>query len=220
MRAWFGLPMILMVMLLAGCASGPKVSEQHSGFFSDYSRLKPLAAQEKSQFLGYHARRWKMRRYESVIIEPVIVHINDEVRKNWQVQPERYHQLQAYFTERLTERLKLKYTITDQPGPNTLRLRVAITGGELGMKALEFYQFLPWGLVINGVGELAGVRDKLLNIIEEGELVDSLTGEQVVALVGGVQYGPVDMGDFRKSSADELKPVIDVWVDSFYEHLR
>ncbi len=220
MKVWLALPMILVATLLAGCASGPNVSEQHSGFLSDYSRLKPLEVREKSQFLGYHARRWKMRRYEKVIIEPVIVHISDDVRKDWQVKPERYNQLQTYFTQRLTERLKLKYTITDQPGPETLRLRVAITGGELGMKALEFYQFLPWGLVINGVGELAGVRDKLLNIIEEGELVDSQTGEQVVALVGGVQYGPIDMNDFRESSADEFKPVIDVWVDSFYSHLR
>lgn len=220
MKAWLALPVILMFTLLAGCASGPKVSGQYSGFLSDYSRLKPLVADEKSQFLGYHARRWKIRRYEKVIIEPVIVHISDEVRKSWQVNPERYDQLQTYFTQRLTERLKLKYIITDKPGPETLRLRVAVTGGELSMKALEFYQFLPWGLVINGVGELTGVRDKLLNIIEEGELVDSQTGEQVVALVGGVQYGPVDMGDFRASSADKLKPVIDVWVDSFYNHLR
>lgn len=161
-----------------------------------------------------------MRRYSKVIVEPVVIHISEETRERWQVKTERSAMLMKYFHEKLTERMKLKYTLTDQPGPDTLRLRVAITGGELSMKELEFYQYLPYGLVINGIGELTGLRDKVLNIIEEGELVDSQSGEQVVALVGGIQYGPIDMSDFKKSSAEQLRPLVDAWVDSFYNNLR
>ncbi|MCW7553114.1 DUF3313 domain-containing protein [Endozoicomonas gorgoniicola] len=206
--------LILSVIILAGCGSRPEI-KNHSGFLSRYQKLELLPSGEKEQFLGFTASESKLAEYDRLIVNPVTIHVSDEILQKWQVNPERYKKLQSYFTNQLNYRMGKHYELTVTPGERTLRMRVAITGAETDLKPLKPYQILPWALVINGVGELAGERDKMLNIYQEGELVDSVTGKQVAALVGGVQAGPIDIADLRAMSAGEMKPLVDNWMDAF-----
>ncbi|MET4694246.1 DUF3313 domain-containing protein [Endozoicomonas lisbonensis] len=208
---------ILSVVMLAGCAGKPEI-KNHSGFLSRYENLVWLPSGEKEQFLGFNVSESVLAEYDRLIVNPVSLHVSDETLQKWQIQPERYKKLQSYFTNQLNYRMGQHYELAVRPGENTLRLRVAITGAETDLKPLEPYQVLPWALVINGLGELTGERDKMLNIYQEGELVDSVTGQQVAVLVGGMQAGPVDIGDLRSMSADEMKPLVDNWIDAFCRH--
>ena len=200
--------------MLTGCAGNPEIKD-HSGFLSRYQDLEFLPSGEKEQFLGFNASESMLADYDRLIVNPVSLHVSDETLQKWQIQPERYKKLQNYFTNQLNYRMGQHYELAVRPGEDTLRLRVAITGAETDLKPLEPYQSMPGALVINGVGELTGERDKMLNIYQEGELVDSVTGQQVAVLVGGVQAGPIDIGDLRTMSAEEMKPLVDNWIDAF-----
>ena len=208
----------IICLMLAGCSTAPEIKGT-SGFLSQYKNLQPLPSKENEQFIGHVVSESELKQYDKLIIKPVSLQIPAETRKNWQINSERYELLQSYFTQKLHDRMGQHYQMTSIPGERTLELRVAITGGETDMKPLKPYQVLPWALVINGVGEITGVRDKMLNIYEEGELVDSVSGKQLVALVGGVQTGPVDIGDLKERSAEEFMPLIDGWVNAFCQHL-
>ncbi|AMO56264.1 hypothetical protein GZ77_05520 [Endozoicomonas montiporae] len=208
---------IVSVGLLSACGSSPDI-QNHSGFLSQYEDLEPLPADKKEQFLGFNASESVLSDYDRLIVNPVALHIPDETLQEWDIEPERYKKLQNYFTNQLNYRMGQHYELTVTPGEGILRLRVAITGEETDLKPTESHQALPLGLLVHDKDQLTTDRDKMLNIYQEGELVDSVTGEQIAVLVGGVQLPPIDIGQLRTLSAVEMKPLVDNWIDAFCRH--
>jgi len=70
-------------------------------------------------------------------------------------------------------------TATNQPGPDTLRIRIALTGVSTSTKTLKVYEYIPVGLVIAGIATAIGERDIDAFVITEGELLESDTGERL-----------------------------------------
>jgi len=70
-------------------------------------------------------------------------------------------------------------TATNQPGPDTLRIRVALTGVSASTKALKVYEYIPVALVAAGIATAIGERDLDAFVITEGELLKSDTGERL-----------------------------------------
>ena len=160
-----------------------------------------------------------LQRYKRIHVEPVALHVPKELRDSWGQQIKKHSKLQKYFTRELEQRMSHSFVLTDTPGPDTLTLRVAITGGELNLQPLKPYQIFPWALIIQGVGEASGLRGKMFNMYQEAELVDSVTGNQIVALVGGLQLGPVSRRALDRMSTEELKIMVDDWINAFCRNL-
>ncbi len=127
-------------LLLAGCATGPSVvgngmsvtasepsSMTHSGFLTDYARLKPTK-------WGEGIECWKesdlnASRYNKVMISRIVVSFapSAEKVKEQTIDPSDLKMLTDYFHNALVKSLKPDLQIVDQAGPGVVLLRVALT---------------------------------------------------------------------------------------------
>jgi hypothetical protein len=126
---------IALVCVLAGCAKTEAPSQNigeratgeqpapvaTSGFLKDYSQLKP--GTEGQTLLVYINPNAHWSKYTKVIIDPVQFWADP----NTSVPVEDQQTLCAYFYNVLKENLEKSYTIVDQPGPDVMRIQVALT---------------------------------------------------------------------------------------------
>jgi len=119
----------VLFLLLAGCATtngkateseGPKFT----GFLSDYSQLKPEA--EDSKALKYVNPQADMKKYKKFILERIIVWLKDDAAYKG-IDPDAMKAMTDYFHESLVKELGADYPIVNEPGPDVLRLRIAVT---------------------------------------------------------------------------------------------
>ncbi len=110
------------------------------------------------------------------------------------IKPDDMKAIADAFRETVIEELKSGYTIVNMPGKNVLYVRFAIADLMLQKKKRPILAYIPVGAVVYGVKKLASeVTSKLdvTNIKIEGEVLDSITNEQLGAAVmrrGNVEF--------------------------------
>jgi len=153
------------VIVLAGCAA-PVEEPERAGFLSDYSKLEMV----EDDHLSYVGDR--MGEYDMFIIDPVVVLFQRDP-ENPTFSDEQIEKLKAYVVRELTEQLTRDdgYSVVTEPGPGVARLHIGLTEVEetIGVLNLSIYTKIT-GLGLGGASA-------------EGEMVDSVTGEQIAAMV-------------------------------------
>ena len=153
------------LFLLAGCAA-PVSQQEQTGFLSDYSKLELL---EDGRIIYVNERAVE---YESFIIDPIVI-LFERDEDYSEFTDEELVQLREYAVKELTEQLTkgYGYSVVSEPGPGVGRFRFGITDVDdtIGVLNLSIYT------KITGLG--------LGGIAAEGELVDSVTGEQLLAAI-------------------------------------
>lgn len=162
-----GLP--IWIVLFAACAA-PVTEQERTGFISDYSRL------EKVGSTAYLYTGPKVADYSRFRIEGPAILFDAASGDSDNFTDEELEELEYYFREQLTEALTEKdgYTVVDQPGAGVATIRLGITAVDATVGALNVVLTTK----ITGAG-LGGAA-------MEGEMVDSLSGEQLAA---AVQWG-------------------------------
>ncbi len=159
------LELIAFQIFLSACATPVSVTDQ-SGFLSDYSKLERID-DSMLQFVDETAGD-----YSSFIIEPIVIAFRQAPGEQV-FTDEELNELSAYFEEAAIDALSRDegYPIVKSPGPGVARIRIGITDVEetIGVLNLSIYT------KITGLG-LGGASF-------EGEMVDSVTGEQLAATV-------------------------------------
>jgi len=119
----------VLFLLLAGCATtngkakqeeGPK----YTGFLSDYSQLKPEA--EGSKAMKYVNPQADMTKYKKILIERIIVWLKDDAEYKG-IDPDAMKAMTDYFHEAIVRELGSDYPVVTEPGPDVLRVRIAVT---------------------------------------------------------------------------------------------
>ena len=163
-RLHFGLT-LTGVIVLAGCAA-PVEEPERAGFLSDYSKLELV----ENDHLSYVGDR--MGEYDRFIIDPIVVLFQRDP-ENPTFSDEQIEKLKAYVVRELTEQLTKDdgYSVVTEPGPGVARLHIGLTEVEetIGVLNLSIYTKIT-GLGLGGASA-------------EGEMVDSVTGEQIAAMV-------------------------------------
>jgi hypothetical protein len=153
------------LFVLAGCAA-PVSQQEHSGFLSDYSKLEFL---EDGRII-YASER--IVEYESFIIDPIAILFERDEDYN-EFTDKEIEKFREYVVKELTEQLTKgdRYSVVSEPGSGVGRFRFGLTDVDdtIGVLNLSIYTKIT-GL---GLGGLAA----------EGELVDSVTGEQLMAAI-------------------------------------
>ena len=153
------------LIILAGCAA-PIEEPERAGFLSDYSKLELI----EDDHLSYVGDR--MSEFDSFIIDPVVLLFRLDVEDR-KFSDEEIENLKAHVVKELTEQLTRddRYSVVTEPGPGVARLRTGLTNVEetIGVMNIAIYTKIT-GLGLGGVSA-------------EGEMVDSVTGEQVGAMV-------------------------------------
>ncbi len=171
-------------LLLGGCASTyQKRSVTGSGFLRDYSQLKDLGGD--TAMLSYIDPKANFRAYSKIMLEPVRAYASGKNSSMATMSKENQQKLLNYFDATLREQLKKDYALVSQPGPDVLRIRIAITEAKGSMVVLDTVStVIPIGIALSGVKALAtGKHLSVGEIGAECEALDSVTGKRVLAAV-------------------------------------
>jgi hypothetical protein len=139
----------LLVVAAAGCSSAP----HGSGFLGDTSQLTASPN---------HPGTWRwvkpgldLRSYDKLMIDPVDLRLKSTSVAN-SLHAESRERYAAEFTEALRGKIAPYYDVVDVPGPNTLRVRLALTDMLIREEGIEDSSF-------------------------EGEMLDAQSGERLSA---------------------------------------
>jgi hypothetical protein len=194
--------------------------QENSGFLKDYAALKtnPDLDGDARTYVSPDGRK-NLRSYFAIVVDPVVVYIAtnaDEAKVN----EDSRKALTNYFQHALTSAVSDAFPIVDQPGPLTLRLRAAIVGVDVG-----------GNVAASDVPADAKPLERTLNIGKVGvemELVDSVTGERIAAMVdksnlgAGAEVGAVNFSRVEKFAAareafDEWASRVRTFLDSAHQ---
>jgi hypothetical protein len=218
-----------LLSLVSGCAStgdaqkGPK----YSGFLQDYSQLKPEAE-------GSSAEKWvnpkaDMKKYKKFIIERITVMLKDDAQYKG-IDPDSMKAMTDYLHDAIVKELGTDYPVVTDPGPDVMRLRIAVTDLVPTKTAVTVIVLLtPYATV----GDLAsgaaskggaGSAPYLGHAGIEAEGIDSETLKPVFMYVEqrfGKKYDPENPGSYFEAYKEwgYVKQAFDYWAKKFRTRL-
>jgi hypothetical protein len=163
-------------LAMSSCSTGGR---SPSGFLANYKQLDAGYGAADS-VSAYVKPGVDFKKYDSVIIHPVTTVVAAPG-----VSPAVQEQLAAYLEGALRSQVAGGLKITGTPGPSTLMVRAALTdvveGREAG-KPVTTVHTHPRATLSGKLGSDA-VAAFVSNVSFEGEIVDSVTGERLSAMV-------------------------------------
>ena len=184
--------------MAAGCATVGDPGR--SGFLSDYSKLEEIAENHLIYDSG------NLGGYSNFIIERVaMVYSQPEEKRVFD--DEELEDLQTHFQNAVQEALTKDngYQVVEAPGPGTARLHIGITDVDDTIGALNITIYTK----ITGAG-LGGAA-------MEGEMVDSVTGEQIVAVIRWGSGSRILRAGFTHTG--DAKILMDRWAKGLRERI-
>ncbi len=192
-RLWLA---FLIIVALGACATVDEPKQ--TGFLSDYSKL------ERDTDGQWRYSGPKTGEYSMFYIEPVAILF--EQKDDPEFSPDELEQLKTYLVVRMSQRLSEDdgYEVVFGPGPGVASFRMGITDVDGSIAALNLSIYTR----VTGAG--------LGGIAAEGELVDSVTGEQLAAAIrwgsgSRVMGRGTQVLEGEVSKLADAKGVIDRW---------
>ena len=193
--------MILAVgIMLIQCGCGSEGAAR-TGFLSDYSRLQT----ESSTSLRYINTR-ALAKYSNFIVDPVRVHFHSGSKSKGKLTQQQISDLTSYMNANIIEAvIDSGNKVVYQPAPGVARVRVALTD----IQKTNAANILPQASLL-GVG-LGGAS-------MEGEIIDSMTGEQIGAVVESQKGSRIPFSNLREWTTS--KKIMDDWAKRFQQRLE
>lgn len=180
---WSAFALLAAFQLVIGCAAtrGRHFSEpKKSGFLGDYSQLKdnpefPLALVHIKPGVPW-------ANFNSVQLESAGLWLNEQTKD---ISPEDQQHLTDILYGKIFEELGKVFTVTNQPGPNTLRLRVALTQAQGAKVAVRVVTtVVPQLRTATGLlGMASDTAATVGSATVEMEALDPVTNEQLAAVM-------------------------------------
>ena len=160
---------ILHVMIISLClsAGAAYANQEYSGFLVDYSQLKPgpkggVAKVYRKDGVDY-------KKYSKIMMDHVVFYFKDDAAEKG-IDPLEMAELSHKFHKQVQAALQGHYPLVEEPGPDVMRLRVAITNLELPKRTAGMLKSIMTGKG-PGLGEIS----------MEFESLDSVTGQRIAA---------------------------------------
>ena len=189
--------LLIAVFLLGGCAAVSMDDVEESGFLVDYSQLTPGG--EDRAALTYVDPDVDFKKYDSLMFDRVSVWLSPEA-ENRDVDPAVFKKMSDYFLNALVKAVEDGYTVVDQPGPNVIRVRAAITDVEPSDPVAK-------AISVDNIGT-GGAEAEI-------ELLDSMSSERLAAAVDSRRGGKPASRAVWEDTIDAF----DYWAGRFRERL-
>ena len=189
--------LLIAVFLLGGCAAVGMDDVEESGFLVDYSQLTPGG--EDRAALTYVDPDVDFKKYDSLMFDRVSVWLSPEA-ENRDVDPAVFKKMSDYFLNALVKAVEDGYTVVDQPGPNVIRVRAAITDVEPSDPVAK-------AISVDNIG-IGGAEAEM-------ELLDSMSSERLAAAVDSRRGGK----PASRAVWEDTKDAFDYWARRFRERL-
>ncbi|WP_286262381.1 DUF3313 domain-containing protein [Thalassotalea atypica] len=203
-----------LMISITGCTSTENkeisaTQTNQSGFLSSYNQLKEVNADDDSNLVRYIKPGLKGAGYNNFILEPVSFY--PKLAATDTISKQVLNEISSYANKAIAESIKSSANLVTQAGPNTARLKVAISSVEVSDKELSALQYIPIAFLVTAAsGKLNDVNAQLR---VEAELVDSQSGEVLMqAVKSGV--GEVMDNDKTALTLDKLAPLLDKWSET------
>ena len=189
------LAVIAIALTTAGCGGKHR---KPTGFLSDYSKLV-----EESGSIMRYMNEAALNKYSGFIVDPIQTLIDDPDRT---LSDEDIADLTSYMYDKVVEAIeKSDDRIAYRPAADVARLRIAFT--DIGKS--HPISIVPWSSIAGlGIGGAS----------VEAELVDSITGQQIAAVVqskeGQSKVPFTTLGDWTAA-----KQTIDTWAKNLEKSL-
>ncbi|MEN8728953.1 MAG: DUF3313 domain-containing protein [Desulfuromonadales bacterium] len=195
-RVWLGV-LLVVAFLLVDRAAGGMDDVEESGFLVDYSQLT-LGGEDRAA-LTYVNPDVDFKNYDALMFDRVSVWLSPEA-ENRDVDPAVFKKMSDYFLNALVKAVEDGYTVVDQPGPNVIRVRAAITDVEPSDPVAK-------AISVDNIGT-GGAEAEM-------ELLDSMSSERLAAAVDSRRGGkPASRGAW-----EDTKDAFDYWAGRFRERL-
>lgn len=210
-------PFLSLVMIagLSGCASAPDLEESQSGFLSSYDKLQPV--EDDEGVMRYKKADVDVSKYERVVFQPSELTLSDALREESTLSMDEQTALGEYFSTRLEQEIGNEITLKGKG--RTVNVRGAFTGITNESEALKIYQYIPVALIVNGIKEAAGVRDKVPVMFVEFEATDAETGEVLQQTMRRVELAEISAEELQEQGIEAIKPKIDEAILAFSQNL-
>lgn len=203
------LSQIMTVILLAGAATAIAQREigdkDFSGWMENYESL--VYSEQRNAFIFFNEEH--VGKYEKVLLEPL-----ELFSATGKADTDRAKQAMEYLTTGILKMLEEKGIAATEPGPGVARLKLAITGVEKSKEQLKAHNLVPVSALFRGAQAASGKVPTYIATMFEGEAIDSVTGERIMAIV------TKGIAETAKRSGDELtfedfKPTLDAWLQRY-----
>jgi hypothetical protein len=162
---------------------------EKSGFLGDYSLLKEgqrstiSEGAEDEALLVYKNPAADWRKYRKVILDPVTVWTSGKDSQLKDVSVEDRQRLAALLWSKIDEQLRKDYQMTNQAGPDVMRIQAAITeAGDSNAFLDTVTSIIPQTRLLSGMKSLAtGVSAFTGSASVEIKITDSETGTLLLA---------------------------------------
>jgi len=188
---------ILLFLSAAGCARTYQARYvDTSDFLSDYSILKD--DRDDDALLSYWKQDADWSHYKKVIVAPVLIRKTKDSGLNDRPQIES-SRLKELFEYRVREALKKDFKLVSKPGPDTLRVQLAITDAETSTLLLDqFTTLYPSARASSLLKHLVlGTESFVGKASIERKVTDSTTGELLMASADCRAGGKTLAGSFN-----------------------
>jgi hypothetical protein len=176
---WLAIACVLPA-LGCGAVRGRRGTPEESGFLRDYGQLQEREGYEAQ--LVYLNPRADWSRYAAIEIDSVTLWASQE---NVKLSKQDQQMLTDLVYKAMHEQLGKEFRIVQEPGPEVLRLRAALTqakGAKVALRTMS--TLLPQALLLGtAVGLSADTASTVGTATVEMELLDSITGQRLAAAV-------------------------------------
>jgi hypothetical protein len=212
-------PVVLLALTL-GFASALAQSQQqsasesvNSGFLSDYSKLRPAKDREGVRVWG---NRPDFKGHTKIMFRPteVVLAPNPDYKG---VQPDALKRMTDQFTGAFKQALAPTYQIVNEPGPDVLQVRLAITGVQPAPTPLNPTDILPIKMVFNIGRAAAGKSPRVAEMTAEMEVLDGANKPIAAAVL--TRKGDKTLHQGEAITWKHLEAITAYWAKSFRERL-
>jgi hypothetical protein len=198
----FGL--LFAVALVFGGFECYAKSVEYSGFLEDYPTFKKG---KKGIDMVYIKEGVDLNKYNKIMLDQVVYYFKKDSEYKG-IHPDEIQELTEAFHKAFVGALNEAYPLTDKPGPDVMRVRVAITDIKPSKPGIgTVTTIIPVGLAVNLIKK--GATGKYIGIGSasmEAELLDSVSNERIC-----VAIDEKPGGKFKLGKLSPAKGAFDYW---------
>jgi hypothetical protein len=213
LRTVFVVIISFVFMSAAGCAK--KQTVKHSGFLENYPTFQP--GPEGGIKHVYFREGVDFGSYNKVMLDHVVFYFKDDSKYKG-IHADILKDLADAFHEAAVNALEGAYPLVDQPGPDVMRIRVAITDLEQGRPGLTLVTtVMPGGFGVKAIKKATtGTHSFASHTSVEAEMLDSVSGERIAAIMDEgeeLEKLKLDISEVKKgmSKWGDVKDVFEFW---------
>lgn len=205
-----------LIILFAGCAQNKQARKvETSGFLGDYSMLQEGKAGEA--LLLYLNPNTDWASYDKILFESVTIWHGEDSKMDDVPKADLQH-LANYLHTAIVTKLRTDYEIVNEPGPDVLRIRMAITEAEKSKDVLDvFFTIEQQNLHLPGGKVMTIDASSVAGRVEiEAEITDARNGVILAAAVDNRSGSKSQL----KASWNDVEQAFQYWAERLNLRLR